>query len=99
MELKESQEKVKEYFEKNNVKPWTQFAILARLEEEISEIGRIISVDEGLREEWKIDNMDRVDEFGDALFQLMHLANQMDVDLEEAMEKVLKKYSEYVKDK
>ncbi|MFP4118358.1 MAG: hypothetical protein ACLFTR_05555 [Candidatus Woesearchaeota archaeon] len=48
MELKESQEKVKEYFEKNNVKPWTQFAILARLEEEISEIGRIISVDEGL---------------------------------------------------
>lgn len=99
LELKESQEKVKEYFEKNNVKPWTQFAILARLEEEISEIGRIISVDEGLREEWKIDNMDRVDEFGDALFQLMHLANQMDVDLEEAMEKVLKKYSEYVKDK
>ncbi|MFP4118357.1 MAG: MazG nucleotide pyrophosphohydrolase domain-containing protein [Candidatus Woesearchaeota archaeon] len=43
--------------------------------------------------------MDCVDEFGDALFQLMHLANQMDVDLEEAMEKVLKKYSEYVKDK
>ena len=99
MELKQSQEKVKKYFDENSIEPWSRFAILARLEEEISEIGRIISVDEGLREEWKIDNMDRVDEFGDALFQLMHLANQMGVDLEESMERVLKKYSKYAEKK
>ena len=99
MELKKFQQLVKDYFDKNNIEPWNKFAILARLEEEISEIGRIVSVDEGLREEWKIDNMNRVDEFGDALFQLIHLANQMDVDIEEAVSHVLKKYSKYIESK
>jgi len=82
---------VKEYFETSGFKIWPRFAILARLEEEISEIGRIISVDEGLRQKWKVDNLNYTDEFGDALFQLIHLANQCDVDIDEAVEHVFKK--------
>lgn len=96
MELKEAQEKVKEYFEVSKNKIWPRFAIIARLQEEISEIARIVSVDEGLRQESKIDNMNYVDEFGDALFQLIHLANQCDVDITESMEFVLKKYQKYI---
>jgi|TARA_Y100000310_G_C20487926_1_gene717738 NTP pyrophosphatase (non-canonical NTP hydrolase) len=96
MELNEIQEKIKEYFEKSGFEIWPKFAILARLEEEISEIGRTISVDEGLREKWKVDNMNYTDEFGDALFQLIHLANQCDVDINEALKHVLKKYQKYV---
>ncbi|MFH0936052.1 MAG: MazG nucleotide pyrophosphohydrolase domain-containing protein [Candidatus Woesearchaeota archaeon] len=96
MELNEIQKKVKEYFEKTGSEVWPKFAILARLEEEISEIGRIISVDEGLREKWKVDNMNYTDEFGDALFQLIHLANQCDVNISEALKQVLKKYQKYV---
>lgn len=97
MEIKEAQNKAKKYFEENNFKIWPKFAILARLEEEISEIGRIISVEEGLRETWKVDNMNYTDEFGDAMFQLIHLANQCDVDLEKAMKQVFKKYDAYGK--
>lgn len=97
MEIKEFQKKAQEYFVKNNFKVWPRFVILARLEEEISEIGRIISVEEGFREKWKVDNLDYVDEFGDALFQLTHLANECGVDLNIAMQKVLKKYSKYAK--
>ena len=97
MELKEAQINVKKYFEESDFKVWPKFAILARLEEEISEIGRIISVEEGLREKWKIDNMNYTDEFGDALFQLIHLANQCDVDIEDAMKQVFEKYEEYKK--
>ena len=96
MEIDEIQKKVKEYFEKTGFKIWPRFAILARLEEEISEIGRIISVDEGLREKWKVDNMNYTDEFGDALFQLIHLANQCNVDMNEALEHVFRKYQKYV---
>jgi len=96
MELNEVQKKVKEYFETSGFKIWPRFAILARLEEEISEIGRIISVDEGLRQKWKVDNLNYTDEFGDALFQLIHLANQCDVDIDESMKFVLKKYQKYI---
>jgi len=98
MEIKEAQEEVKKYFDKSGFKVWSKFAILARLEEEISEIGRIISIEEGLREKRKIDNMSYADEFGDALFQLIHLANQCDADLNKSMEHVLEKYDKYIKE-
>ncbi len=97
MKLKEAQQKTRKYFEETNFKVWPKFAILARLEEEISEIGRIISVEEGLREESKVQNMNYTDEFGDALFQLIHLANQCNVDVEEAMQHVFDKYDKYKK--
>ena len=96
MEIEEMQKKVKNYFDETGFEVWPKFAILARLEEEISEIGRIISVDEGLREKWKVDNMNYEDEFGDALFQLVHLANQCDVDLKKSVEHVFKKYEKYM---
>jgi len=96
MELNEAQNKTQEFFEKSGNKIWPKFAIVARLQEEISEIARIISVEEGLREKSKIDNMNYVDEFGDALFQLIHLANQCGVDINESMEFVLKKYQKYI---
>jgi NTP pyrophosphatase (non-canonical NTP hydrolase) len=99
MELKEVQHNVEDYFKRSGYKIWPRFAILARLQEEISEIGRIISVDEGLRQKWKVDNMNYTDEFGDALFQLIHLANQCDVDVEEALKYAFKKYEKNIKEK
>jgi len=103
MELKECQSDVKKYFEilKHNrgLKPWPKFVILARLQEEISEIARIISVEEGYRGKSKIDNMNYIDEFGDALFQLIHLANECNVDLEKSWNYTKKKYSKYLSKK
>lgn len=94
--MSEIQEKVKNYFKKGNFKEWPKFVVLARLEEEISEIGRIISVQEGYREQHKIDNLDIEDEFGDALFQLIHLANMCNVGIDKALKKVFEKYEKYI---
>ena len=96
MEVKEFQRQVKDHFEKSGFKVWPKFASIVRLQEEISEIARIVSVEEGLREKWKVDNMNYTDEFGDALFQLVHLANQCDVDLDESIAYVMKKYQKYI---
>ncbi len=85
--------------ENRGIKIWPRFVVLARLEEEISEIGRIISVDEGYRQKWKVDNMNYTDEFGDALFQLIHLANLCNIDLEGSWKYVLEKYSKYLQKK
>ncbi len=97
LEIKEVQRKVNEYFKRGKFKGWPKFVILARLEEEISEIGRIMSVEEGFRERWKIDNMNYEDEFGDALFQLVHLANGCDVDLDKSLKHVFAKYEKYIR--
>jgi NTP pyrophosphatase (non-canonical NTP hydrolase) len=97
MKITEVQKNIEDYFKRGNFKIWSKFAILARLEEEISEIGRLISVEEGLREKWKVKKMNYVDEFGDALFQLIHLANQCNVNIEEALNNVFKKYEKYIK--
>ncbi len=97
MDMKTAEGRVKEYFDGSGFPVWPRFAILARLQEEIAEIGRIISVEEGLREEWKVDNMDAEDEFGDAFFQLIHLANQCGVDADAALRRVFRKYDKYRK--
>lgn len=97
MELKEAQQKVEEYFRKSGFEKWPAFVMIARMQEEIVEIARIISVQEGYRSKDKIDNMDIEDEFGDALFQLALLANQQNVDLSKAMARTFKKYDKYIK--
>ena len=56
-------------------------------------------MEEGLRQKSKIDNMDYEDEFGDAFFQLIHLANQCGVDVDKCLERVFEKYSKYKKTK
>ena len=97
MELKKAQIKTEEYFKKSGFKKWPKFVILARLFEEISEIEKILSVKEGYREKWKANEMDFEEEFGDALFQLFHLANECGIDMDSAFKKVLKKYEKYYK--
>ncbi|MFH1917165.1 MAG: hypothetical protein ABIJ21_07940 [Nanoarchaeota archaeon] len=42
MEINEAQQKIKMHFEKSGFIIWPRFVVLARLEEEISEIGRIL---------------------------------------------------------
>jgi NTP pyrophosphatase (non-canonical NTP hydrolase) len=100
MELRKCQEDVNSYFDRldsmKGAKKWPRFVSLARLNEEIAEIARIISVEEGYRQRWKVDNMNFTDEFGDALFQLIHLANECNVDLEESWDFVMKKYEKYL---
>lgn len=95
MEMEKIQSEVKNYFEHGKFEIWPKFVVIARLEEEISEIARILSVMDGYRENSKIRDTDLEEEFGDALFQLAHLANMCSIDLGKAMKKVFEKYKHY----
>ncbi len=94
MDLKQAQEKVNEWFEKSGAEKWPKFVIFARLVEEIGEVGKCMNVKEGYQ---KKEVSKLKDEFGDALFTLILLANEYNLDLNEAMEQVLKKYDKYIK--
>lgn len=69
---------------------WTEFQILARLMEELGELSSDLQRESGLRPR-KADT-DLEGEVGDLLFTLIAFANKMDIDLESALQKVLKKY-------
>ena len=93
MDLKEAQKKVDEWFEKSGSKKWPKFVIFARIIEEMGEIGKCMNVREGYQKK-KVSELD--DEFGDALFSLIALANEYNLDLNEVMEKVFEKYNKYI---
>ncbi len=96
MSLALYQEEVKNYLlkleENKNIKLWPKFVIIASLYDKISEISKIISVEEGYREKWKVENLDLTDEFGSALFHFIRLANSCNVDLEQSWDHIMEKY-------
>ncbi|MEK6933088.1 MAG: MazG nucleotide pyrophosphohydrolase domain-containing protein [Nanoarchaeota archaeon] len=94
MDLKEAQKKVDKWFEKAGAEKWPKFVIFARLVEEIGEISKCMNVKEGYQKK-EVSNLN--DEFGDALFTFILLANEYDLDLNEVMEDVLEKYRKYIK--
>lgn len=92
--MKNSQEKVRNFLEKNELEGTTAFRIL----DLVSEVGEIASdatktADYGLSES-ELEVKD--DELGDALFSLLAVASDLDIDAEEALEKSLEKYRERI---
>ena len=92
--MKNSQEKVRNFLEKNELEGTTAFRIL----DLVSEVGEIASdatktADYGLSEN-ELEVKD--DELGDALFSLLAVASDLDIDAEEALEKSLEKYRERI---
>ena len=94
MEIKEVQEQVERWFEMAKTDKWPKFVIFARLVEEIGEIGKCMNVKEGYQNK-KVSEID--DEFGDAFFTFILLANEYNLDLDKAFEGVMKKYEKYIK--
>ena len=94
--MNSSQQKVEEFIRENNLEGTTAFRILDLM----SEIGEIASdaaksTDYGLSEE---ELEVKEDEIGDALFSLLAVAIDLDVNAEDALEKSLEKYSERIQD-
>lgn len=91
------QQKVEEFMEKHELEGTTAFRIM----DLVSEVGEIVSdatksADYGVSEE---ELEVKEDEFGDVLFSLCAVANDLDVDLEQAFEKALAKYQERMEEK
>ena len=93
MTLKEAQEAVDHWITTYGVRYFNELTNMAILTEEVGEVARIIARSYGEQSagsaELKPDDL--ADELSDVLFVLICLANQTDIDLEEAFMKNLKK--------
>ena len=92
MNIKNSQLEVDTWIKDHGVRYFNELTNMAQLTEEVGEVARIIARRYGEQSEKESDkNKDLGDELADVLFVLICLANQTDVDLEEALQKNLDK--------
>lgn len=92
MEIKEAQQIVDNWIKTVGVRYFNELTNMAMLTEEVGEVARIIARRYGEQSEKESDkNKDLGDELADVLFVLICLANQTNVDLEEALQKNLDK--------
>lgn len=94
--MKDTQQKIKEFCEKNNIDSPVEHRTLD-LVSEVGEVAKEVlkmsdygSKEPKFKEELK-------SELGDVLFALNVLANKLDVDLDEALDEVLEKYEKRLK--
>ena len=72
---------------------WSPLSNLARLTEEVGELARALNHLHGEKKPKSDEETGQLaEELGDILFVLIALANQLDVDLDEALTDVLEKY-------
>lgn len=72
---------------------WDEMSMLARLVEEVGELSREYNHQFGQKKKKATEADSSIeDELGDLLFILICMANQQDIDLDEALGGVLKKY-------
>lgn len=95
MELREAQERVDAWISRFEEGYWPPLTNLARLIEEVGELAREMNHRFG----HKIKKPDEPEqdlaiELADVLFVLLVIANEQGIDLDEALERVLRKYRE-----
>ena len=85
MDIKNAQEAVDHWIKTHGVRYFNELTNMAQLTEEVGEVARIIARRYGEQSEKESDkNKDLGDEMADVLFVLICLANQTNIDLEEA---------------
>ena len=89
--LKEAQEKVDNWIKQYGVRYFNKLTNFAILAEEVGEFGRIVARKYGEQSFKKDETENTEEEMADILFVLICMANQMDIDLEEALQKNLHK--------
>ena len=92
MEIKEAQAIIDRWIHEKGVRYFDPLTNLAMLTEEVGEVARIMARRYGEQSEKESDkNKDLGDELADVLFVVMCLANQTNIDLEQALKENLKK--------
>lgn len=94
MTIKDAQNKVDQWIEKYGVRYFDELTNLAVLTEEVGELAKIMSRRYGDQSFKEGDKNNLEDELSDILFVLICIANQTDVDLNEAFMNNLKKKTE-----
>lgn len=92
--LKEAQKKVDDWIGQFEQGYWPPLAMFASLVEEVGELGKEINSFEGYKRK-RGDSPNNLDiEVGDIIFSLVCIANHFKLDLEDAFNKTLNKYSD-----
>ncbi|WP_235298521.1 nucleotide pyrophosphohydrolase [Portibacter marinus] len=95
MQINEAQEKVHKWIEDYGIRYFNELTNMAMLTEEVGELARIVARTYG-EQSFKV-NPEKpakemlADEMADVMFVLICMANQMEIDLEAALLKNLKK--------
>lgn len=93
MHLREAQERVDAYISQFREGYFPPLVNLARLTEEVGELAREINHRSGPKTKKPDEPEAEIAlEIGDVLFVLVVLSNQLGIDLEDALERTLKKY-------
>lgn len=100
MKISEAQETIDQWIKTYGVRYFNELTNTAVLMEEVGEVARIMARRYGEQSEKESDKAkDLGDELADVLFVLICIANQTDVDLEEALRKNLDKKTGRDKDR
>ena len=92
MEIKEAQKIIDDWIKKYGVRYFNELTNTAILMEEVGEVARIMARRYGEQSEKESDkHINLADELADVLFVLMCIANQTNINLEEALIKNLDK--------
>ena len=90
MDIKNAQAAVDSWIQEHGVRYFNELTNMAQLTEEVGEVARIIARRYGEQSEKDSDkDKDLGEELADVLFVLLCLANQTDIDLQEAFDKKL----------
>ena len=95
MEIRDAQRKVDEWISQFEEGYWPPLTNLARLIEEVGELARELNHRFGSKIKKPEElNQELALELADVLFVLIVIANEQEIDLDEALESVLTKYRE-----
>jgi NTP pyrophosphatase (non-canonical NTP hydrolase) len=90
MDIKNAQAAVDSWIQEHGVRYLNELTNMAQLTEEVGEVARIIARRYGEQSEKESDKDKELgEELADVLFVLLCLANQTDIDLQEAFDKKL----------
>lgn len=93
-DMKKMQQEVDQYIGQFKTGYFSPLGQLARLTEEVGELAREINHHYGEKQKKETEAAKEMEEeLGDTLFVLISLANSLDIDLSEAFEQVMQKFS------
>lgn len=92
--MQDMQEEVDDFISQFKVGYFSPLALMARMTEETGELAREINHYYGEKQKKETeDEKSLTEEMGDVLYVLITMANSLDIDLEEAFDRVMKKFN------
>jgi NTP pyrophosphatase (non-canonical NTP hydrolase) len=91
MTIRDAQDSVNHWIEQHGVRYFNELTNTVVLMEEVGELARVMARKYGEQSSKEGEQLDLPGEMADVLFVLICLANQCDVDLEDALQKSLEK--------